>query len=471
MAQGPRAGATPLSRRRFLQGAVGTAALAGLAACSSGGTGGGAARTTTTARGLRPSPTRRPGDRPYPSMPAGVDTMPEIEHVIIYMQENRSYDHYFGMLDRGDGFTLDARGRPTDSNPDLDGNPVTVFHAPSTCDPDTDLEASQDWNDTHLSVNGGAMDGFVRAADGGTGSMQYYDERDIPFYYALARTFTLCDRWFSSLPGQTIANRRYLQAGTSAGITSSNLDDVIAAPAAPNGVIWERFTRHGISWNDYTIDLPDIVAFPDFGLQHPERIKTFDQFLAHAAAGRLPQVSIISPGHTVYTEEAPQGDIQNGEAYSASIVNAVMHGPGWAKTVLFFLYDEHGGYCDHVPPPAAVTPDDIPPMINVPPDQPGEFDRLGVRVPAIVISPFARADHVSSVVRDHTSVLKFLETKFNLGALTRRDAAADDLLETLDVSAAAFLDPPTLPEPGLPASGSTCQPLPRPPTAPAGERP
>jgi phospholipase C len=462
----------PFSRRRFLQGAAGAAALAGLAACSPGSTGGATGSTTsTTGAGLRPSPTRRPGDRPYPSMPEGVDTMPQVEHVVIYMQENRSYDHYFGMLERGDGFTFDAQGRPTNTNPDLDGRPVPVYHAPSTADPDSHLEASQDWNDTHISVNGGAMDGFIRAADGGAGSMQYYDERDIPFYYGLARTFPLCDRWFCSLQGQTIANRRYLQAATSAGITSSNLDDVIAAPSAPNGVIWERLTDHGITWNDYTIDLPDIVAFPDYGLDHTERIKTFDQFLTHAFEGRLPQVSIISPGHTVYTEEAPQGDIQNGEAYSASIVNAVMNGPGWPGTVLVFMYDEHGGYYDHVAPPAAPKPDDIPPMISTPPDQPGEFDVLGVRVPGMVISPFAKPDYVSSVVRDHTSVLKFLETKFNLGAMTYRDAAADNLLDTLDFAGAHFLEPPTLPEPGLPPGGSTYQPLPRPPTLPPSRRP
>ncbi len=134
---------------------------------------------------------------------------------------------------------------------------------------------------------------------------------------------------------------------------------------------------------------------------------------------------------------------------------------------MFFMYDEHGGYYDHVPPPPAVAPDNIAPRIHVPPDQPGAFDRYGMRVPAVVISPFAKKHYVSHVVHDHTSVLKFIETKWNLGALTYRDANADNLLDTLNFHHPAFLEPPTLPKPGLPATGSVCQPIPPPPTSPS----
>ena len=173
-------------------------------------------------------------------------------------------------------------------------------------------------------------------------------------------------------------------------------------------------------------------------------------------------MSIISPGDQKWSEE--DADVQNGEAYSSSLINAVLHSPAWPKSVLFFTYDEHGGYYDHVPPPPAVAPDDIAPRITVPPDQPGAFDRYGFRVPSVVISPFAKQGYVSSVVHDHTSILKFIETKFNLGALTYRDANADDLLDTLDFANPGFLDPPVLPAPGLPATGSACQPQPIPPT-------
>ncbi len=441
------------TRRQVLQGLAAAAGVATVAGVSSW-----QAQAPARAAGLL----LPPGTRPDPSKPEGVDTLPEIEHVIIYMQENHSYDNYFGMLGRGDGFTLGPGGTPTDSNPDLDQQPVTAFPIQGTCDPNKG--ASQGWNASHISWSNGANDGFIRAANGGTGSMGYWDGTTLPFYYGLAQTFVLCDRWFCSMLGQTFPNRRYLQAATSVGIVSTDVDEVLATPTAPNGVIWERLDAHGITWNDYAVDLPDIALFPGWSQDKVDKVKTFNDFLLDCANGTLPQVSIISPGDQKWSEE--DADVQNGEAYSASIVNAVMHGPAWTKTVLFFTYDEHGGYFDHVPPPPAVAPDAIAPRITVPPDEPGAFDRYGFRVPAVVVSPFAKKGYVSSVVHDHTSILKFLETKFNLGALTYRDANADDLLDTLDVANPGFLEPPTLPAPGLPATGSACQPQPIPPTEP-----
>ena len=166
----------------------------------------------------------------------------------------------------------------------------------------------------------------------------------------------------------------------------------------------------------------------------------------------------VDPAFEEESEENPQ-DIQVGEAFAARVINAVMAGPGWPKTVLIWLYDEHGGYYDHVPPPRAVAPDDIPPDVQVPPDMPGGYDRYGFRVPAVVVSPFARRHHVSHHVRDHTSVLKLIQTKWNLPAMTLRDANADDLLDCLDFHRPpAFLDPPALPAPGYPGRATHCTP-------------
>jgi phospholipase C len=446
-----------LSRRRLLQGLGVGFGLVGL-----GGLSPWADPLLARAAGA----VRAPGTRPFPGKPEGIDTIPRVEHIVIYMQENHSYDNYLGMLERGDGLTV-VGGKPTNTNPDLDGHPVAMFHEPSTCDKHPG--ASQSWNASHISWNDGAMDGFVRAADGGTGSMGYWDGTDLPFYYGLARTFPICDRWFSSVLAQTFPNRRFLQAATSVGIVSTSVAEVLATPDAPNGVIWERLNDHGITWHDYAYDLPDIDLFPNFAKKNLDHVKSYTDFLVDCANGTLPQVSIISPGAAgTYTEEDP-ADIQNGEAYSSAIINAVMHGPGWRNTVMFFMYDEHGGYYDHVPPPAAIAPDSIKPRIHVPPDQPGLFDRYGMRVPAFVISPFAKRNYVSHVVHDHTSVLKFIETKFNLGAMTYRDANADNLLDALDFAHPGFVEPPALPKPGLPATGSVCQPLPLPPTAPPAE--
>jgi phospholipase C len=410
----------------------------------------------------RVGPAATPGSLPHPALPVGTDTLPQVEHIVIYMQENHSYDNYFGLLSRGDGLRIGHDGRPLNTNPDLQGNPVPMFHLPSTCD--TTSGASQSWNDSHISWDGGRMDGFVRAANGGTGSMGYYDKTDLPFYHGLAETFPICDRWFCSVLAQTFPNRRYLQAATSVGIVATDISEVLATPTAPNGVIWERLDDLGITWTDYAVDLADILLFPTFAATRQDHIKHFADFLSDCLHGTLPQVSIISPGDTTYTEESP-ADVQNGEAYSSSIINAVMNSPVWEKTVMFFTYDEHGGYYDHVPPPPAVAPDNIAPRIH-PGDQPGGFDRYGMRVPGFVISPFAKKHYVSHVVHDHTSILKFIETKWNIGAMTYRDANADDLLDTLDLHRPAFRDPPRLPAPALPATGSVCQPLPVPPTNP-----
>ncbi len=338
-----------------------------------------------------------------------------------------------------------------------------MSHAPSTCQPGPGV--SQNWVSTHLQIDGGKMDGFL--FDDNANAMHYWDGRDLPFYWSLARTFPLCDRWFASAPAQTYPNRMYLQAATCQSLIATDTTKALALPHPAGGTIWDKLDAHGISWNDYCWDLPDIALFPKTLGANRDKVRTFGQFLADCSSGALPSVSIVSPGVNAYSEENPS-DIQLGEAYTASIVNAVMGGPAWPKTVLLFMYDEHGGYYDHVAPPAAVPPDDIPPDVAPAPNAPAAWNQYGLRVPAFVISPFARRDYVSHVLHDHTSVLRFIETKFNLGALTRRDANADNLLDCLDFHRpSAFLEPPTLAAPGLPATGSTCEPqTPPPPTSP-----
>lgn len=396
----------------------------------------------------------QPGNRPDPSKPEGIDMLPQVEHIVIYMQENHSWDAYFGMLGRGDGFTLDGQGTPTNANPDANGNPVGVKHATTTCD-GGGSSAGQNWNSTHKSINGGAMDGFARLDPN---AMRYWDGTDLPFYWGLANTFVLCDRWFASAPAQTHPNRRFLQAGTAFGMVKTSVQEVIDYPDAPNGTIWDRLNDHGISWTDYCYDLPDIALFPNFWQANKrDHVRSIGDFLADCRDGKLPAVSIVSPGVADGAFSEEDRDIQRGESYSSLLVNAVMDSPNWSKTVMFFTYDEHGGEYDHVAPPAAIPPDDIPPRTTAS-DEPGGYDMYGIRVPSIVISPFAKAGYVSSVVHDHTSILRFIETKFNLGALTRRDANASNLLDTLDFDAKAFADPPELPAPALPDAKSTCDP-------------
>ena len=150
--------------------------------------------------------------------------------------------------------------------------------------------------------------------------------------------------------------------------------------------------------------------------------------------------------------------MQVGEAFVANVANALMASPQWPHLAMIHNYDEHGGFWDHLPPPAACLPDNIPPMLQTG-DVPGMFDRYGIRVPVVVISPYSRKHYVSHRIYDHTSVLRFIETRFDLGALTRRDANADPMLRFFNFRRAAFATPPTLPTaPVDPAHRMQCSP-------------
>lgn len=397
---------------------------------------------------------RRPGSRPNPRQPEGTDQLPQIEHVIVLMMENHSFDNYLGMLGRGDGFRR-RRGEPTAANRNVDGKLVRAFHMTNACQ--LEGNPSQAWNASHVSWNHGRNDGFVRASGGV--AMGYWTGEDIPFYYGLARTFPLCDRWFGSCLAQTFPNRRFLLAGTAAGIVSTSADS-LTAPPPPNGNIMERLDAHGISWRNYYSDLPGVAVLLDYAVANQDKLSPIAQYFTDAAAGTLPFLSFVDPGFGNGESEENPDDIRVGEAFAARVINAAMSGPGWPETVLVWLYDEHGGYYDHVPPPRAIRPDDIAPRIDVPPDAPGGYDRYGFRVPAVVVSPYARTHYVSHVRRDHTAILKLIETKWNLPALTYRDANADPLLDCLDFRRPpAFLEPPALPVPALAApNAAPCTP-------------
>src|ERR1700730_5661915 len=442
-ASGGNMGQGPVSRRAFLRD--GALLGAGLALGGSAFGRGGADREPDRARRVRP-----PGSRPNPKLPEGVDTLPQIEHVVVVMMENHSYDNYLGMLRRGDGFRLDDRGRPRVRLPDGKGNLVSAFHMPSTCQ--LNAVPSQAWNASHISLGARNNDGFVRAC--GPVAMGYWTGDDIPFYYGLARHFPVCDRWFGSCLAQTYPNRRFLFAATAAGIVSTR-DDALVAPPPPNGTIFDRLDAHKISWHDYASDLPQIAILLKTFDKYSSHVAKIDQFYADAAAGTLPFLSLVDPPFAADgSEENPQ-DIRIGEAFVAKVVNAVLESPAWPRTLLVWGYHEHGGHYDHVVPPRAIAPDTILPDIHVPPDLPGGYDRYGFRVPAVIVSPFARQHYVSHIVHDHTSIVKLIETKWNLPALTFRDANADNLLDSLDLDARrpAFLDPPSLPAPGLAATG------------------
>src|SRR5262252_4013251 len=198
--------------------------------------------------------TTEPGQPPFPSQPVGTDLLPQIEHIVVLMMENHSYDNYFGMLrGRGEGFPLGADGEPAVSNPGTDGESVPVHHLTSTVQhPQT---PSQSWHASHLQWRHGTCRGFVAGhqemrpdADPAI-SMGYWTEADIPFYYGLARTFPLADHWFSSCLGPTFPNRRFLIAGTAHGLIDDLPFGMVDYPA--KGTIFDLLAAHGISWANY----------------------------------------------------------------------------------------------------------------------------------------------------------------------------------------------------------------------------
>jgi phospholipase C len=407
---------------------------------------------TAAARSLRAQLTasgiRQPGSLPNPAMAAGTEQLPEIETIVVVMMENHSFDNLLGMLGRGDGFPLGRDGLPSVALPNGHGELVHAFHMPSDC---MTNGVGNDWNTGHGSYDNGTNRGFVTSSTGE--SMGYFLGRDVPFTWGLASTFPIADRWFCSALAQTDPNRRYLISATSLGLVADKYPEALP----PNGTIFDSLNNYGITWKDYYSDLPTVGVYLPLLTKpsYADKLVRMEEFFGDAAAGTLPQFSLLEPNYSTQSEENPQ-DIQFGDQYLSDVVNAVMHGPQWSKTLMIWTYDEWGGWYDHVPPPAAIPPDDVLP--DLPPGSlPGGFDRYGFRVPAGVISPYARRDFVSHTVYDHTSILKTVETKWNLPALTRRDANASDVLAMVDLDAApAFLTPPRLPDPANPVLSYTC---------------
>jgi len=420
-------------------------------------------------RALGRSVMRQPNSLPNPSLPAGTDTIPQIEHIVVLMLENHSYDNLFGMLGRrpgerrrGDGFALALDGYPKATNPYPNGKPLRAFRMPTTCQ--LHGKPSQEWKASHVQYANGKLDGFV-ISDSGPVAMGYWQREDLPLTYDLATHFPIGDRWFCSALAQTDPNRRFLIAGTSSGMTDDigtsigNIvpDALLGAPT--NGTIFERLSDAHVSWIDYNASFPTgttMELYPSADGQYSEtNAKPIAQFFSDAKAGTLPSFSLLDPDYGTQSQEDPQ-NIVVGEAFLAQVVDALRDSPAWLKTMLILTYDEHGGYYDHVPPPPALAPDSIPPVVQPSESTYDGFARYGFRVPSIVVSPYAKRDYVSHAVYDHTSILAMVERKWNLAAMTYRDANANDLSDFLDLDAMASGQPtfPELPELAAPGENA-----------------
>jgi phospholipase C len=382
-----------VSRRRFLQGAAATAGLV---------TVGGFGRLETAAWAASALP---------PPEASG------IEHIIVLMMENRSFDHFLGWVARADGRQrgltyFDAAGAPHATyrlSPDFQG----CGHP----DPDHSYEGGR------IEYNNGACDGWLRAGANDDYAIGYYTKQDLAFFADAAKRWTVCDRYFSAIMAATLPNRIYQHAAQTDRLTNSLL------PLSVLPTIWDRLAAAGLQGRYYFSDVPVLALW---GLRYVSIARPFASFLADAAAGTLPHVAFVEPrflGEEEGTanDDHPFADVRAGEAFLNLVYSAVTTSPAWPNTVLVINYDEWGGFFDHVPPTLAPIPE----ADRIAGNRDG---RRGFRTPCLVVSPFARSGDVSSLELDHTSILRMIEWRWGLPPLTVRDQTANNLAEILDFS-------------------------------------
>ena len=504
----------------------------------------------------------------------------KLNHVIIVMQENHSFDNYFGALpyvpggpyhgprrkeerregrreerregrrpcnehDHAcvDGLTcaVDALGafHCENRNVESDGSLVHAFHETRYC---TGPDLDHSWSGSHreanfffpsMTVRSSPNNGFVLRNDSTSqgqidsgpetptddDTMGFYTQEDLPFYYSLAQTFAIDDRYFCSVIGQTFPNRDYLMAATSFGhVTTSETAPPNGGYQPITGTIMDLMDLYNVSYTNYYVDLP-LTSFSFRPLPMAGHAQLLSAFFADAGAGTLPQVSVINPNFGLFgvaseNDEHPPTDIRKGQEFVSAIVNAVRDGPNWKDSIVFITYDEHGGFYDHVAPARAPqggarSPDGISPGqcadLSDPPasEQPGggvqctvsqkearaicpsftstgpypencpNFDQLGFRVPFIAVSPFSKPHYVSHSVGDHTSMLALIEKRFMGGnlddayederdersphpSLTARDANADTLEDMFDFTRAPSMDAPVSTAPAASPTDPGC---------------
>ena len=445
-------------------------------------------------------------------------TTATIEHVVVLMLENRSFDHMLGLLPNRringllgtDGTSIDpsytnavtGRGAGQASSfPAQPGATYTTgaeqidkqgFGGPAHSFP----AATQQLFDTHVAPAGPAPRfgaGFAQSyyqqlktdvhlanpTDAEIAvPMCAFGAGQLPTLWQLAQAFCVCDNWYSEVPGPTQPNRLFTHAATSGGFTHN----VWSQPFNVK-TIYDELDKAGHDWGVYYFDLRDSDSFPQVK-KRIDRVQPFPSFLAQAKGGTLPSYSFLCPRYNepkVPTDPPPNSehapyDVRNGENLIADVYEALRAGPGWAQTLLVVTYDEHGGYFDHVMPPSTgvANPDGLtsPTAVDrqaakrdpkkngylLQPDYQFDFTRLGLRVPTLLISPWVPAGAVLKQPLQHTSVLATLRELFGIGTLTKRDAQAASFASALSLGSARSDAPTTLNRPALvPVTAKTAQ--------------
>ena len=376
-----------------------------------------------------------------------------IDHFVVLMMENRSFDHYFGWLPNADG--VQQRSYP---DPENGGAPVATRHAATLgdaqwqgCghpDPDHSWAGGRDQLGSSRTDPKREPDGFL-TGDNDEFALCYYDENDLGFIHAAGREFTVYDRFHCSLMASTWPNRYYMWSAQSGGRMSND------PPAGTLGNQWETlFDRalkgnpanlpgRGLTARYYNSDLPFSAVW---GARGATWTRPVADYYADCAAGTLPSISFVDPpfrdgggGDGVSADEHPLGDVRLGQAFMSDIVHAFIESPNWERGALFIVYDEWGGFFDHVRPPSVP---DARRSSNVDLD----FGLMGFRIPAAVVSPFAKRGLVSHQLSGFESIIKLITYRFGLGSLTTRDGMAQNIGQSMNWTSPNF-ERPDLPDP------------------------
>jgi phospholipase C len=363
-----------------------------------------------------------------------------IDHVVVLMMENRSFDHFLGWLASDDDFLENGRRRygelfrvhGTQDKSYLDANGVRArthyladeagqinpYRGCGHPDPGHGWDSGRVQRDLGFLADGSGNDHFA---------LGYYRSRDVPLYASLARRFTVFDRYHSSLMGPTFPNREYLHGAQSGGNKGNQI------PVEEGGfqwdTIWDRLSSAGVPARYYSVDLPTVALWGP--RMRPLHHHVADYF-SDCANGTLPNVTFVDPGFTtaLRTDDHPFADIRSGQKYVSDLVTAFVNSKHWEHGVFFITYDEWGGFFDHVAPP--MLPD-----VRASQDDTENFAQAGFRVPTLMLSPYAPIGFVDPRTYDHTSILRFIEWRF-LGApaegpggqrwwLTKRDRTANNI--------------------------------------------
>ena len=363
-------------------------------------------------------------DHPVPAPPMPEPHASGIEHVVVVMMENRSFDHFLGWLPGADGHQA---GLTFTDKHGIAHETARLREFQGCGHPDPD----HTWEGGRVQYNAGQCDGWLH---GGSDeyAIGYYEAADLSFYGPAARYWTVCDRYFAAIMAGTHPNRLYMHAAQTDRLHNGEGPHPTTLPT-----IWDRLAGSGRTGTYYFSDSPFTAHW---GKKYRSISRPVTTFYADCAAGTLPDVAYVDPRflhETIGTsgDDHPHSDIRVGQAFLNDIYEAVSASPNWQNTVLVITYDEWGGFFDHVPPPVASDAD---PRCRL----------RGFRVPALVISPFARRRHVAHDVYDHTSILKMIEWRWNLAPLSARDADARNLAEVLDFDSPR-LDAPRWPVPSM----------------------